>query len=66
MPHEFQVQGMTCNHCERAVTQSLKAIDPDAEVHINLASGQVQVQSSKSPEALAQAIRDEGYRVSFK
>ncbi|MEN9780755.1 MAG: Heavy-metal-associated domain, partial [Pseudomonadota bacterium] len=24
----FQVQGMTCGHCERAVTQALKSVDP--------------------------------------
>ena len=27
MNQTFDVQGMTCSHCERAVTQAVKALD---------------------------------------
>ena len=61
MNQNFNVQGMTCGHCERAVTQAVKTIDPKAEVHIDRASGQVDVVSGKPREAILAAITDEGY-----
>lgn len=63
MEHQFQVQGMTCGHCERAVTQAVKALDPQAQVQIDRANGQVTVQSDKPREPLAAAIAEEGYTV---
>lgn len=59
----FQVQGMTCGHCERAVIQAVQQIDPDAQVRIDRASGQVDVDSTAPREALAAAIAEEGYTV---
>ncbi len=63
MNQTFQVQGMTCGHCERAVTQAVKAIDPAAEVKIDRLAGQVQVQTGQPREAIAHAIAEEGYAV---
>ncbi len=63
MNQTFNVQGMTCGHCERAVTQAVKHIDPQAEVTIDRSSGKVEVQSNADHAALAQAIADEGYTV---
>ena len=63
MEHQFQVQGMTCGHCERAVTQAVKALDPQAQVQIDRTSGQVTVQSTQAREPLAAAIAEEGYSV---
>ena len=48
----FQVHGMTCGHCERAVTQAVLQVDPDAQVRIDRASGKVDVDSTASREAL--------------
>jgi copper chaperone len=59
----FTVQGMTCGHCEKAVTQALLTLDAQAKVVIDRAQNTVQVDSGKNREALAQAIADEGYRV---
>ena len=59
----FQVQGMTCGHCERAVTQAIQQVDPAATVQIDRASGQVQVQSATPREQLAAAIAEAGYTV---
>ena len=61
MNQSFNVQGMTCGHCERAVTQAVKTIDPQAEVRIDRASGQVDVVSDKPREAIQAAIIEEGY-----
>ena len=59
----LQVQGMTCGHCERAVTQAVQNIDPSAQVRIDRASGEVDVDSTATREALAAAIAEEGYTV---
>jgi len=64
MQYHLTVTGMTCGHCEKAVTQAIKAIDPQAQVRIDRASNQVELESSASREALVQAITEEGYAVS--
>lgn len=63
MQYTFQVQGMTCGHCERAVVHAVRQVDTDALVKVELATGQVIVESDKSREALANAIQEEGYKV---
>ncbi len=63
MNHTFEVTGMTCGHCEKAVTRALQKIDPQAEVKIDRANNHVEVQSQQAREALAQAIEHEGYGV---
>jgi copper chaperone len=60
----FTVEGMTCGHCEKAVTKALLSLDAQAKVVIDRTQNTVQVDSEKNREALAQAIVDEGYRVS--
>jgi copper chaperone len=59
----FSVEGMTCGHCVRAVTQAVQNQDPAAEVKVDLAAKQVSVQSQLSPEVIASLIREEGYTV---
>ena len=59
----LNVQGMTCGHCERAVTEAVKTVDPQATVKIDLATGIVEIDSTHPREALAKAITDEGYTV---
>lgn len=63
MEHVFQVQGMTCGHCERAVKRAIAQVDAQATTTVDLATGRVVVHSSCTREALAQAIREEGYTV---
>ena len=63
MKQVFDVQGMTCNHCARAVTQAVQQLDPQAQVQVDLASKKVEVESSQTREAIAKAIADEGYAV---
>jgi copper chaperone len=64
MNQTFTVQGMTCGHCEKAVTTAIKTLDPQAEVRIDRSQNRVVVKSSQPGEALAEAIREEGYTVS--
>jgi copper chaperone len=59
----FQVQGMTCGHCEKAVNTAIRVLDPQAEVRIDRTQNLVEVTSSQAREAIAEAIREEGYTV---
>ena len=63
MNHLFQVGGMTCGHCARAVTRAIQDLDTDAQVVIDLGTGGVAVDSKLAAESLAAAIRAEGYAV---
>jgi copper chaperone len=63
MNQTFNVQGMTCGHCEKAVTQAVKSVDPSAVVKVDLATGKVEVQSAQAHDAIAKAIAEEGYPV---
>ncbi len=63
MQQQFAVQGMTCNHCARAVAEAVRRIDATAQVEVDLAAGRVAVQSAAPRERLADAIREEGYTV---
>jgi len=63
MQHLFQVQGMTCGHCERAVVHAVRTVDSEAVVQIDLTSGKVTIESDKARPVLAQAIEAEGYTI---
>ena len=60
---KFQVKGMSCGHCVRAVTQAVQALDAGAEVQVDLPKGEVRVLSELPAERLMAAIREEGYEV---
>lgn len=63
MNQTFTVTGMTCGHCEKAVTRALLQADPQAQVQIDRSQNLVQVVSGQPREALARAIAEEGYAV---
>ena len=63
MDNTFQVQGMTCGHCEMAVKKAIIRLDPEAKVEIDRPSGKVDVHSNQPREALTHAIAEEGYQV---
>ena len=57
----FSVDGMTCGHCVRAVTQAVQSQDPAASVKVDLAAKEVGVESRLSAEQVIEAITEEGY-----
>ncbi len=63
MKQVFDVDGMSCGHCVKAVTAAVRQLDPQAQVQVDLAGKKVEVESTQSREALAKAIADEGYTV---
>jgi copper chaperone len=64
MKQAFNVQGMTCGHCEMAVKRAVLQLDPAAHIEIDRAQGKVEVDSQQPREALAHAMAEEGYQVS--
>lgn len=63
MRQQFTVTGMTCGHCEAAVTRAIRQLDGGAQVQIDRANDLVVVDTTEPREAVAAAIREEGYSV---
>ncbi len=59
----FTVTGMTCDHCRRAVTQEISAVDGVAAVAVDVASGTVTVTSTAPVDRadIAAAVDEAGY-----
>lgn len=57
----FTVQGMTCQHCVKAVGEAIRSQDPDAQVEVDLGAGRVGINSELPVERLLRAIQDSGY-----
>lgn len=59
----FNVKGMTCGHCEKAVSSAIRQLDPQAKIQIDRAGNRVEIDTTQPREALVEAIREEGYQV---
>ena len=62
----LKVQGMTCQHCVKAIEKSVGKLSGVAEVAVNLANGQVDVHMDErkvSEAELRAAIENAGYQV---
>ena len=60
---ELKVEGMTCQHCVRAVTQAIQAEDPQASVQVDLGAGTVRAETRLAREKVAALVAEEGYKV---
>ncbi|WP_249677975.1 heavy-metal-associated domain-containing protein [Pseudomonas abieticivorans] len=60
---QFNVQGMTCGHCVKAVTRAIQGLDPQAVVEVDLSKALVRVQSGLASEVIEASIKEEGYAV---
>ena len=61
----YRVDGMTCEHCVRAVSGEIGALPGVVDVTVDLPSGSVTVTSASPvpPQAVADAIDEAGYRL---
>lgn len=59
----LNVDGMSCGHCVGAVTRAVQAVDPNAEVRVDLAAKSVEARTDADRDAVAKAIADAGYAV---
>ena len=61
----YRVEGMTCDHCVRAVRTEVEAIEGVAEVEVDLATGEVAVTSDAplDPAIVRAAVDEAGYEL---
>ena len=59
--HVFHIPGMNCGGCLRAITRSILALDPQAQVEADLEARTVKVVSRQSEASLLSALRNGGY-----
>ena len=59
---ELKVDGMTCDHCVRAVTEAISGVDGVAEASVDLDAGAATVTGERVDlGAVVAAIVEEGY-----
>ena len=57
----FEVKDMSCGHCVKAITETVKAADSEADVHIDLATHRVEIEpGTAKTSSFADAIREAG------
>ena len=59
----YEVQGMTCDHCVRAVTEEVGAVDGVESVDVSLEQGAAVVTGDADPEAVRAAVTEAGFEV---
>ena len=62
---EFNVEGMTCNHCQKAVKDALEGIPGVAKAVVDLQKGTAVVEGSADVQVLIGAVEDAGYTATF-
>jgi copper chaperone len=63
----MDISGMTCGHCVGSVKRALQGLDGVAVEQVAIGTATVRYDAdATSPDRIAQAIEDEGYRVVAK
>jgi copper chaperone len=63
MKQTYRVGGMTCSGCVAAVTRAIQRLDPQAQVAVDLASGQVSIDARLARDAVQRAVEAAGFSV---
>ena len=61
MNTELNISGMTCGHCQTAVTNALKSVPGVENAQVDLQTGKAVVEGQVDPQALLAAVTEEGY-----
>jgi copper ion binding protein len=61
MQTTLKVTGMTCGHCVAAVTKALEAIPGVEKADVSLEKAQAVVSGEADPQAMIDAVKEEGY-----
>jgi len=61
MKTELNISGMTCGHCQTAVSKALKSVPGVQDAQVDLASGKATVDGQVDVQALIAAVVEEGY-----
>jgi len=57
----LKIKDMSCGHCVSTVRKTVEALDPTADVEINLASKTARVASAVRDAAIIAALEQAGY-----
>jgi copper chaperone len=57
----YKVPDMTCGHCAGVVTETLKSLDPAAEINVEVMKKEISVKSTASADKILAALADAGY-----
>ena len=63
---QFNVKGVTCNHCRANVEKTLRQIEGVTNAEVDLASGIATVEGSASDEEIIKSIKEIGYSATVK
>lgn len=58
---ELKLPTMTCGHCVKAVTETVRRVDPEARLEVDLPAQTVRIDSGRLAESFVAALADEGY-----
>ena len=58
---KLRIDAMTCGGCARSVTATIKGIDPNAAVDIDVASKLVNVQTATDEQKILDALAADGF-----
>jgi copper chaperone len=58
---ELTLPSMTCGHCVKTVTETVRKIDAQAQLMIDLPSHKVQIESLHASQEFKDALAEEGY-----
>jgi copper chaperone len=61
MSTELNITGMTCGHCQTAVTRALRTVPGVQNAQVDLQTGRAIVEGQPDLQALLAAVREEGY-----
>ncbi len=61
--YEFKVQGMTCGGCVKSVTNSIKKVDAEASVEVDLKTQSIKIDSKKIQGDFSASISNAGFDV---
>ncbi|GGR21116.1 CopZ family metallochaperone [Deinococcus ruber] len=61
MNTELNISGMTCGHCQTAVTNALKRVPGVQDARVDLKTGKAVVEGHAELPALLAAVTEEGY-----
>ena len=50
---EFEVPAISCGHCVKAITETVKSLDPGAQISVDLASKKVTLETSRDRQTVA-------------
>ncbi|WP_276258585.1 CopZ family metallochaperone [Haloglomus litoreum] len=64
MATTITVNGMSCDHCERTVSDAIEAVSGVTDVTVDRTAGTATVEGEADPNTLVAAVEDAGYEAS--